>query len=478
MTRGVFVDEVLYFNTSYSNSFTSILTLGAVIKDHGILYLLILKLLTYFTTKIELLRLTNLLLYLAEVFLLFRFFQNFRKSLLSLFFVFLISFFPYFVLTNTYVSPYNLVFFLTTAAFISISNFILFSKTRKERLYNSVLFLITSSLAFYADYSVIYFYITLIPVVFFVYLWYENQAENLTLLGLANLILISPGLCLISKNFSSLQSTNLNATPNMNFFVFFGQFSDTLLISLSGYLSSVIVVLSLISVFVLMLKSSNKSIKYLTFFALSGILCGILFLHIFNNSYFNVFTERTFWYFYFLLFLVLYSLMYHFSDTNKKYLAVLMAISLIFLSLKYFQPYEGVFGKNIGYGKLTDQLINNPNYKGNVSILFYDRNYYYVPFQEYYFLGLNELDKNKASSIKKYFSNKRINILNNYALVNHINVHKNSKLIVIFLDQDQIAFGQLKKFIILYEKHNNVTVKNYFYIMNCNDGSCAFVYST
>src|ERR1035437_8682397 len=113
----IFTDEVFYTETARLTSFGNLLTHSFWIKDHGILYLLFLKIAQVFTTDIVYLRLSNLIIFIIINFTLFCFFKKIKTDITSLIPVALFSFLPYFMFINIYVTPYNFVILFSLLSF-------------------------------------------------------------------------------------------------------------------------------------------------------------------------------------------------------------------------------------------------------------------------------------------------------------------------------------------------------------------------
>ncbi len=403
-SNDIFTDEVFYTQIARQTSFINLLTHNFWIKDHGILYPLFLKLAQCLTTNIVLLRTTNLLIFLIISFALFNFFQKISKSVNSLIPIFLFSFLPYFIYINSSVTIYNFVMLFSILAFIYVSNLILFSTTREEKLRNPILFLIFSTLAFYSDYSVVYFYLPLITLLFLVLNWRNKEAENLTLLGFLNLILISPGIFQLMGTFNKFYALNgISSIANLNIISFFDKFANVILFKSQFYISEILLLMLVLSLLFLVLRSKKITIQYLAYFGLTGFVIDFIFLYIFNSIYFQIFLERTFWFFNFLLILGIYSISGFLSNFKKLAFIILMMV-IVFIKV-YIITYQPpiIMNPYIDYKDFVTKLVSEMNGK-NSTIILVDRKGtdFGVPLTNYYFQGLSLSQKERTININLY----------------------------------------------------------------------------
>ena len=486
LSKDIFTDEVFYTEVARQKSFLSIIQIDHWIKDHGQLYLIYLKIVQGLTTNIIFIRFSNIFLYLVLNFSLFKFFNKFQKGQISLFPVLLFSFLPFFVYLNSYISPYNFVLFFSILSFIFISNFILFSKTKKEKIINSSLFLLFSALAFYSDYSVVYFYLSLIPLVFLVFKWNEKQAEDLVLIGFLNFILITPGLYILFGNFQYFSALNndgsyINHYLNNDLLVFLNNFTNIILFDLGKNVSLFIFAAFFILVCTILFKSrKDRLTSFLSFVFLSGILINILFLYIFNNSYFSILTERTFWYFYFLLVIGLSAIAVHFKRYKKTFVLILTFI-ILFIALKFFNSYkiDPISRQNFNYKGLVNNLLLDKNLQHKSLIVFFDEynTFRYIPLREYYFKGLDNRGAKKSLTVRNYFANQKIVVLENIKSINSAGIKNKEAVIFIVLDENVKNYLKFKNSVNIYEETKKVKTINIFYRVSCKDSNCQFYLS-
>lgn len=464
----IFTDEVFYTQVSRMNSFMSIVQGNNWLKDHGMLYLLFLKAMQYITTDILLLRFVNLILFLIASFVLFKFFYKIKESYTALVPIFMFSFLPYFVYINSYISPYNFVMFFSILAFISISNVILFSTTKRDFFKNSISFLIFSALAFYSDYSIVYFYLSLIPIIFFVYIKNEKKAEDLTFIGFINLSLIIPGLYELVKNFKFFYT--LNGRPEVldrNIVLFINNFSNTIFLKSMNNFSTLIFFIFIVLLFFVYIRIKNYELRYLSFFCLFSLILNTFFLFLFNSFYFSIFVERIFWYFNLILIIGVYCLAIYLNKLKK---IVFIIFVVIFVAAKFYALKDSppiIGGMNIHYKDFVSKLVMEDNKETPVAIIDEDRNDLGVPLTLYYFPGLNVLDK-EAENTKKYFSSISIYYLRQFSDVKLLLPNYDKVNFVIF-DNNYLAF---EKKVNTFSKTNKLNIKTNYFRLECKKNNC------
>ena len=477
LTQEVFIDEIFYTETSRVYTFASLIASNNPIKDHGILYLVFLKFLQLITLNISYLRLPNLILYILTSFSLFFFFGKLSKGIVALVPVFLLSFLPYFIYLNSYVSPYNFVVFFSILAFISISNFILYSKTKRNKIVNTVFFLIFSTLAFYSDYSVIYFYLSLIPIIFLTLKWNEKQAENIVFIGFVNLILISPGLYQLANNFHYFFSLNNQETyADQNLKVFIYKFVNIVFSNLGNNISFLVFVFFLVLLILIWLRSKEKNLTYLSYMVTSSFFIDIFFLYLFNKSFFFIFTERIFWYFYFLILIGLYLIGNVLYKYKRVFIFFLIGL-IILMYFKYSQSLDNnpISGTIIHNEVLVKRLVNNNQYLGKGLIIYYDKTYNYQVLSNYYFRGFSPFEDNALTKVNEFLKDKKTYIISNSKEIKYININQGDILIFIVDDfnGDKIS-GAINDEIKKYENENNIRFKTYIFDLICYKKDCSF----
>jgi hypothetical protein len=353
---------------------------------------------------------------------------------------------------------------------------------KENRLKNSILFLIFSSLAFYSDYSVIYFYLSLIPIILLVFKWNQKLVEDLTLIVFLNLILILPGLYQLFGNFQYFYSLNSSINYlNNDFLTYINNFTNIIFFNPGQNVSLLILVTLFILITVIFIKSKNNMlIKFLSFVFLSGFLINITFLYIFNSSFFFIFTERTFWYFYFLLVLGLSAVMIYLHNFKKTYI-LFFSLVVLLVGFKYINSYkiDPISRQNVNYKELVDNLFLNKNLKNKSLIVLLDEtnSSRYIPLREYYFKALDKTEKRSISIVNNYFRNKQIVMLESFGIVNMLKIKDKETIAFIVFDWDNKKYSELKNTLNAYEQAKQIRTTNIFYRLKCQDNNCNFYQS-
>lgn len=456
-SRDIFTDEVFYTNVALSNSFLSILTSSHWIKDHGVLFLLILKMLTYLSKDIVILRLFNLIPYIASSAIFFDFFKKLKTGYLSLISVFVYSFLSYFVYLSATVSPFNLVSFLTLLALVSLIRCIFLKKTWKQLF----LFILLSIMTFYADFSSIYFFITLIIGLFLIYLKKKEDFIHILISYLIILIGVLPGIFYVINTFGKITLLNPDRSlVNIGFFRFLTVFSDIVLLRNNNQLSLILILILFFVLIIYFLKSSQKSINFISKLFLASFLLNTVFLFVFNKHFFSIFIERSFWYFYLTEVFIL-TLIGWYLRARKLYLMTSLIIIFSIIIVRFFDFFGYSFpGRvpeiNIKYKEFAKEVKKIPSFSQS-QIIYYDQEYSYVPLRKYYFK--DHIDKSLIST-----NDKNIN-------ANIINSSSNPIILVIFDVYNQGFFRNIKDNIRYLDKNKKI----YVFTTICDKKNCNFL---
>ncbi len=375
-TRNIFTDEVFYRNVAISNSFWNILTFSHWIKDHGVLFLIILKLLTFISKDIVILRLFNLIIYIVVNLISFNFFKKVKLIKVGLIFSLFYSFYSYFVFMSAMISPFNLVGFFSILAIIKLLEYFF----TKQSFSNIFLYTIFSIASFYTDFSSIYFFFG----IFFLSLLIINQKRTnlypLIYSGLIQVVIIIPGILYALNNFGTISKLNFGIFNfNLSFIKYIEVFSDIMLMRSGGILSSIILAILFLY---LLFKTKNPQEKILTIlsvFVLCSFIASLIFVFIFSKTFFNIFLERSFWYFYYLVALA-FSLSGHFLKRKYVFIFTILILTTFFIRIQDVYRYSipgRVPGDTFHYRQIINEIKNS-------KIIYLDKNYSYVPLKDYY----------------------------------------------------------------------------------------------
>ena len=413
-TRDIFTDEVFYFNIARSSSWLDIIKMNHWIKDHPQLYILFLKLLSLFGQNIIGLRVSNVLIYIFCSYFLYQFFSKFKLYWVALLSTFLFSFRTYFVYINCQLSPYNFALFFTCLSFFTFVKF----KNDIKSTGNKAIFCFSMLLSaiFYSDYTSVYFYLTYIPII--IYLWKNNIVKigPILLILCLNFIFIFPGLIQIKNNLSYFVGLN-RASPKIMSLSLFETFQMVANISFfrsEGKIVSAGCFIGLIMclLFVIFRSRSKKKLRILSGYGLYGLLISFLIQYCLTKSFISVVVERTYWFHYLIMIIGIALIAEYLKKINNKILAVYLLL-IIFLMITRFKdnPNYRVSGRvpdqNIQYKTLFTRLKSST--RKFKQLVFIDKNNRYIPLSDYYFKDLcqrrcirkttlNETDINNITS--------------------------------------------------------------------------------
>ena len=404
-SRDIFTDEVFYTYVAINNSYREILNVNHWIKDHGIFYLLSLKFLTYFSQNIFYLRLFNLIPYLLTSFFLYRFFIIFDFGYLALVSVFLYSFLSYFVFIQSLVLPFNLVLLFSTIALISLITFIFSKKSTNSNL---IIFTFSSILAFYSDYSSGYFFLSLIPVFFWMVVKEKKKFLAFISSGLTITIGVLPGVYFIINNLKSFSSLNSDTyLQSINFWQYLRLFSDIMIFRIGGSTSLLVLIAMLVTIFYIGMKSKKGFLKFISYFCLSTVIINVLFVYLFSKKFFFIFVERSFWHFY-LIEIFSISIIFFFFKNKKIYLFILLLGTLLIMCTRLIDFRGSYFpgripDRNINYKSLADDIKKNYRNSQNINILYSDNGFTFVPLSQYYLKDYSsfKITKNNSTIVDK-----------------------------------------------------------------------------
>lgn len=450
ITRNIFTDEIFYTEIALKYNFKNIILINHWIKDHAILYYLFLKIFLFLTSKIELLRFTNLVFYLFScLFIIYIFKEQLKLPLLSLIILFFYSFNYYFVYLNSWISPFNLVLFFS---FISILFLIYIAikithKTEADfKLINHYLiFSISTILSFYSDYSMLFlFFLYLIFFIYFIFSKLIKKELKLLVLNtyLLILIFIVPGLFQIFININKIKNLN-NFIFNYDLFNFLKKITSSFIFRINNSISLIF----LIFIFLIFFTTKNKVkiLKNLNIIFIFSFVITILFQYYINKFLFSTFTERSFWYFHIQLIFIFSLSLYIFLQKSKKIKKIYQLIAFLLFLIPIFSyinkfNIEGNIKHQINYKEIKELKNNN-----QTTFFIVNKFYDYYPITNYFL----SYDFNKNKKINSmFFLIKNIEksiIYKNIQNMIYNNKNNDKKIVIIFINVDKINNDFLKK---------------------------------
>lgn len=348
--RDLFVDEVYYWRVAQMNSWKNLLFITHWIKDHGILYYVWLKALSFFATDIPTLRYSNILIYVLSSISFYGFFRD-KYRFGALFGIVVFSFHRYFVYLSSTLSPYNLVWCLAVISICGLLFLVESKKTFNWKISFVVVFATVG--AFYTDYS---FFFTLPFYVFFFLFMISDlpldshkKRQIATLYGII-FILILPGLIQFIGNMDLVRDLFANRYFERSFLSFIYIMGGMLFLRVVPLLGIALMVLPL----ALVMKERRGT------FLVASYLGSIGLIFVCQRFFFPLFAERYMWFPYFLYVLI------HVSFLKDKNIGG--ALFALFFTLaciiNYLMPVTTAFRVpgDIGYEvKYSSLLLNKKN---------------------------------------------------------------------------------------------------------------------
>ena len=386
LTKNIFHDELAYFNIARLTSIKDILFINHWIKDHGIVYYLFLKPFILLTNDLVYLRLTNIILYLISAYLIFIVFKKLNHVLLGLLIVFLYSFHRYFIYLNVQISPFNLVLFFSILSILALY-YLISNKDKKPSSPGLILFISSTILGFYSDYSFFYMGWFYLLVLIWVIITKQQIFFSLIISYLLVLVFIIPGIFQFISNFSQITFLfeNTYQVQSLNFVNFIKQLAKTLVLRINPTIS-VIFLGCLFYLFIAVKKVSNlKTLVLLVNVLILSLLMNAVLLYIFSQHLFTLFIERSFWFFNFSLIILVSMSTYAFSKYNKFISIIIFIVFSFFGLLNYFFSGNTVSDVSfeIKYNTFFEKLINEK--KPINTVLLVDRKYTFTVLTGYYF---------------------------------------------------------------------------------------------
>jgi len=155
-----------------------------------------------------------------------------------------------------------------------------------------------------------------------------------------------------------------------------------------------------------------------------------------------------------------------------------MVFVVLLIGFKYADSYKNnpISGQNVNYKELVNSLILNKYIKDRCLIVFFDasNSFRYIPLSEYYFKGFNQTDKLSVMLVKKYFKNKKIELLKNLRGINSLEIKDKETVVFIIFDWDNKKYTELKNTVNAYEQTGQIKTTNIFYRLECQDSNCSF----
>jgi len=386
LTKNIFHDELAYFNIARLTSIKDIMLINHWIKDHGIVYYLLLKPFIYLTNNLIYLRLINLFFYLLSSLVIFMVLKKRFHAFLGLLIVFLYSFHRYFIYLNAQISPFNLVLFFSILSILALY-YLISNKDKKPSSPGLILFISSTILGFYSDYSFFYMGWFYLLVLIWVIITKQQNSFSLITPYLLVLVFIIPGIFQFISNFSQItflfENTYQNQPPS--FISFIKELASVLVLRASSTVS-LIFLGCLIHLAIAVKKVSNlKNLLLLVTVLILSFLINTALLYIFSQHFFTLFIERSFWFFNISLIILVSIITYSLLPRNKLATIIIYSVFYLFGLINFIYPGNTVSDVSfeIKYNTFLEKLINEK--QPIKTVLLVDRKYTYTVLSDYYF---------------------------------------------------------------------------------------------
>lgn len=354
--RNIYIDELYYWNVSRATNWIDTVLINHWIKDHGIVYYLWLKRFIHITPDIVLLRYSNLLLYIVSCIYIFISLRK-KNVFIGLLSIFFLSFHRYFVYLSSTLSPYNLVLTLSIISAGSLYSLIQSNEVFHKR--TIVIFITSTVLAFYTDYS---FFFTF-PFYFFSFLFYvlDKQIKKKEKLLLAVIygsivVLIIPGIYQFFYNLNSVHELNIGGQYESSIIHFMYSIAGTTVLRVLPQVGMLTIGLVATSVYILKKKEG---------YLMGSVYFSLLFILFITQKYFISFMAERYLWFYYLIFLMIVTI---FFDSKNKWCITTAIVIVVCGCINYFIPVTQSFhapgdsSYEILYSSIFDNEYNNSQF--------------------------------------------------------------------------------------------------------------------
>jgi len=385
LTRNIFTDEVFYFEVAKNSNLSQIILIKHWIKDHGILYYLFIKPFIFFTTDIIYLRLTNLIFYIIVSLVIFLFFHLFNFGYWSLLPVLFYSINRYFVYISSWISPFNLVSFFAIISLLSLSFFVFKQDYLRYRKISYFIFIISTILGFYSDYS--FFYMFFFYFFIFLYVLLKNKRLLLYLIVAYQAVLafVLPGIFQFYNNLAQIVFLFRNHLyKESNLLIFFSNITQTLILR-NNFIISLLYFFGLVITINLIKKNINDDLKTLAVVLFASLFINIILMFFVVNHLISIYVERSFWFFNFILVILISIITFLLKQQKKILLSTFFLIIFLVFSVANYFSYKALIGEiyeEYNFNNLIKSLSVIKNYPDRIILV--DKLYYFYPLKNYF----------------------------------------------------------------------------------------------
>jgi len=405
-TRDIHYDEAIFNFIAYKSTFWEIITIDHPVKDHGILYFLVLKLTHIFTQDIVVIRTINLLFYAFAYWAVVLLLSQKGKYMPGLLAGILFSFSSFFIYLYTFLTPYNFVLTLFLCSLYFLERF-QNEKDRKKRKLFQILFVGVTATAWYANYSFIY---TAFFYLFYSFFFKKKVIRTLFMLYGQVVLLMTPGVFQVLSNLSYIRdSAQWLDNRYSGFSTFIYEVGTHLLFQHSSVLSTIIFFYFIFKAFVFLQSEKSKE-KFLFLTLLSSFCALFVSIYVINEYYVGIKLERTFWLPYISVVMLLSISLNAITTQSQKFSVVLVgAIVLVYIFGSYKTPQFNISGRVTDETRYLDFISSELLGVKNKTIYIYDPNTAHnYPLWMYYFSWLYPKTGSHGSQLHSFLRENRI----------------------------------------------------------------------
>lgn len=388
-TRDIHYDEAIFNVIAYKSTFWQIISIDHPVKDHGILYFLVLKLTHFFTQDIMIIRTINLLFYAFAYWAVVLLLSQKGKYVPGLLAGIMFSFSSFFVYLYTFLTPYNFVLTLFLCSFYFLERF-QNEKDRKKRSLFQILFVGVTATAWYANYSFIYTAFFYLFYLFYSFFFKKKVIRTLFVLYGQVVLLMTPGVFQVLSNLSYIRdSAQWLDNRYSSFSTFIYEVGTHLLYQHSSVLSTIIFFYFVFKAFIF-LQSEESKAKFILLTLLTSFCALFVSIYVINEYYVGIKLERTFWLPYISVIMLLSISLNAITTQSQKYSIVLVgAVVLMYIFGSYKTPQFNISGRVTDETRYLDFISSELLGVKNKTIYIYDPNSAHnYPLWMYYFSGI------------------------------------------------------------------------------------------
>lgn len=474
LTRNIFLDEFLYTNIARSRSIKNIIFINHGIKDHGVVYYLFLKPFLLLTKDIIYLRFTNLIFYtILSIYIFATFYKLLSNKYLAIIPIFFFSIFRHFIYLNSHISPFNSALFFGGLSILALINIVFATNLAYKITFHHFIFVLSTILGFYSDYSFFYMFGFYLFFLVFVFLKKKGWLIIILNLYLFVLVFIIPGIFQFFNNLPQIDylfNITYGSFFDLKFAEYISLIAQILILRLNSRIALFFLGLILFfSIFIpLIIKTKNNFFVYLCPFLSFSFIVNLFIIYFISKIMFYLFIERSFWFFYLIIiFLISFQIIAFFY--NKKILGWVFFVTILIvnlLNIKYPTLNFSDIAFELNYNSLINKLIKETKKQ---KIIIVDKKHAFRILADYYFSTEYPQSGNYYKELERLRNKLKPERFTSLEEIKGINFYNEKGLILIFFNPTSAEINQIKNLknknrdlIIYYTQNINPIYKDFF----------------